>query len=41
MHIFQIINHLSLAEKKGDNREALHDKSKKDNIMNKIKTRIF
>ena len=28
-------------KKKGDNREALHDKSKRDNIMNKIKTRIF
>lgn len=42
IHIFQIINHLSQAEKKkGDNRDALHDKSKRDNIMNKIKTRIF
>ena len=42
IHIFQIINHLSQAEKKkGDNREALHDKSKRDNIKNKIKTRIF
>lgn len=28
-------------KKKGDNREALHDKSKRDNIKNKIKTRIF